>query len=258
MKETEGPVEFVRLASQISASDSLLLFLDYDGTLVAIAPRPELAPPDRELLGLLAALGTRPGTELHLVSGRDRDTLTRWFGHLRIGLHAEHGFWFRHVCGGPWTATFTDSMNWKSRARDIFNQVQLSTPGSFVETKEAGLAWHYRMVEDAEFAALQEEKLSRCLEESFCDDRLEILRGSKLLEIRMKGVNKGLAASRVLVQQKNELTILAIGDDQTDEDLFAVLPEAALTVHVGSGETKARFRLPDHQAVRDLLKILLE
>src|SRR5262249_20855323 len=58
------------------------LFLDYDGTLVPFAARPERAPPDRELLSLLQRLCERPGTEVHLVSGRPREFLERWFGHL--------------------------------------------------------------------------------------------------------------------------------------------------------------------------------
>ena len=66
------------------------------------APTPELATPDLGALTLLEALAARPGTDVHLVSGRDRATLEAWFGHLPIGLHAEHGLWSRDRKEAGW------------------------------------------------------------------------------------------------------------------------------------------------------------
>jgi trehalose 6-phosphate synthase/phosphatase len=48
--------------------------------------------------------------------------------------------------------------------------------------------------------------------------------------------------------------VVAIGDDRTDEDLFAALPPSALTIHVGAVTTKARYRLADPAAVRRFLR----
>ena len=80
----------------------LVVLLDYDGTLVPFAPRPEMAAPDPELLALLADLSRRPGCSLHIVSGRPREDLERWFADLPIGLHAEHGLFSR--VDGDWLA----------------------------------------------------------------------------------------------------------------------------------------------------------
>jgi trehalose-6-phosphatase len=52
--------------------------------------------------------------------------------------------------------------------------------------------------------------------------------------------------------------VLAIGDDRTDEDLFAAVPEDAITIRVGPGATRARFRLENVAAVRVLLRSLIE
>src|SRR5207253_6794056 len=80
------------LARRLAETDSLLLLLDYDGTLVPFTPTPELARPDREILALLRGLAARPDAEVHLVSGRPQETLEEWFGDMPIWLHAEHGF----------------------------------------------------------------------------------------------------------------------------------------------------------------------
>ena len=53
-------------------------------------------------------------------------------------------------------------------------------------------------------------------------------------------------------------TVLAIGDDRTDEDLFAAVPGDGITIRVGPGPTRARFRLESVAAVRALLRSLVE
>jgi trehalose 6-phosphate synthase/phosphatase len=51
--------------------------------------------------------------------------------------------------------------------------------------------------------------------------------------------------------------VVAIGDDRTDEDLFEALPPEAITIRVGPGPTRARFRLDGINAVRALLQALV-
>jgi trehalose 6-phosphate synthase/phosphatase len=57
--------------------------------------------------------------------------------------------------------------------------------------------------------------------------------------------------------QPGPLAVLAMGDDQTDEDLFAALPEDGVAVHVGSRPSRARYRLADTTAARAFLADLL-
>jgi trehalose 6-phosphate synthase/phosphatase len=84
---------------------------------------------------------------------------------------------------------------------------------------------------------------------------LEILEGSKVLEVRNSGVNKGRAAFR-FIQEGGWDFILSAGDDRTDEDVFAVLPSCAYSLKVGPGSTAARFNLRGVEACRDLLNDL--
>ena len=82
---------------------------------------------------------------------------------------------------------------------------------------------------------------------------LEVLAGDKVVEVRLRGMHKGLVLRGML--RPGDLA-LAVGDDRTDEDLFMALPEDALTVRVGRGASVARFHLPDVAAVRSLLRAL--
>ena len=90
------------LARRLAETDALLLLLDYDGTLVPFAATPDLARPDPGLVSLLGAAAARPDTEVHVVSGRARDALEHWLGHLPVWLHAEHGFWSRAPDSKEW------------------------------------------------------------------------------------------------------------------------------------------------------------
>jgi trehalose 6-phosphate synthase/phosphatase len=243
------------LAQRLREAPGLTLILDYDGTLVPLAPLPDLAPPDAELLSLLRDLASRPGTRVHLASGRKWEDLERWFGELPIHLHAEHGVCSRPA-GGAWTTVPLPPTTWKAAVRSILDEASRGTPGSLVEEKTASLGWHYRNVE-VELGRARLRELEGRLEGLLAAYDLEALRGLKVLEVRTRGPNKGLAVRRALANGAEGLAILAIGDDRTDEDLFAALPPPAVTIHVGRGASQADFRLPDPEAVRALLRSFL-
>ena len=230
----------------------VVLLLDYDGTLVRLTARPELATPDPALLRLLTDLSARTDRSVHLISGRPRAELERWFGALPIGLHAEHGIYSR--VQGDWIARGAVPEDLREKVRATLEQVVSCTPGSHVEVKAAGLAWHYRQAEP-EHGAHQARQLRLHLREVLTGTPLEVLAGDKVVEVRLQGMHKGLVLLGMLAP--GDLA-LAIGDDRTDEDLFRALPEDALTVRVGRGPSVARFHLPDVAAVRSLLRALAE
>jgi trehalose 6-phosphate synthase/phosphatase len=232
------------------AAERVVMFLDYDGTLVKIAARPELAAPDAELMRLLWDMSQRPDCSVHLISGRPRAELERWFGALPIGLHAEHGMYSR--IEGDWIARGTVPEDLRERVKATLEQVASCTPGSHVEVKAVGLAWHYRLAEP-EHGAHQARQLRLHLREVLTGTPLEVLAGDKVVEVRLRGTHKGLVLRGLL--RPGDLA-LAIGDDRTDEDLFASLPADALTVRVGRGSSVARYHLPDVAAVRSLLRAL--
>jgi trehalose 6-phosphate synthase/phosphatase len=240
-----------------AAARALVLLLDYDGTLVSFAPTPDLAAPDGGLLALLRRLATLAATELHVVSGRKRDALDRWLGALPLWLHAEHGLWSR-APGGSWAAVqIAGGAEWREPVRAILREFAERTPGSLIEEKTAGFAWHYRAA-DPEFGATQAKELSLHLATLLSNAPVEILPGDRVLEIRPHGVDKGLVVVQVLRRAPEDALLVALGDDRTDEDLFAALPEHAVALHVGPAASRAPLRLADVAAARAVLVAIAE
>jgi trehalose 6-phosphate synthase/phosphatase len=251
------PAAVRALVQRMRSAPHLLLLLDYDGTLVPFASVPELATPDDGLIALLRALTERPRTRVHVVSGRPRETLERWFGDLRIGLHAEHGFWSRAASDGRWRALAVPAQEWRDRVLAILEHFAARTPGSLVEKKTASLAWHYRMVEP-EFGAAQANELRLHLTELLSNAPVEIIAGEKVIEVRPHGANKGTIVAPLIQESPAGALVVAIGDDRTDEDLFAALPTQAVAIHVGPGASCAPVRLGAVADARRLLAALLE
>ncbi len=252
-----SPPPVVRAAvERARAAHRLALLLDYDGTLVPFAATPDLAPPDAKLLTLLRRLAARPRTEVHIVSGRKQGTLDRWFGSLPIGLHAEHGFWTRPP-GGEWRSADVPPATWREPVLAILRDFAERTPGSLIEEKTAGLAWHYRAAEP-EYGAAQAKELSLHLATLLSNVPVEILRGDMVIEIRPHGIHKGRVVSEVLTRAEPDTLLLAMGDDRTDEDLFAALPDGSIAIHVGAAASRAPIRIFDVAAARALLAQLGE
>jgi trehalose 6-phosphate synthase/phosphatase len=188
-----------------------------------------------------------------VTSGRDRRTLEQWFGKLALGLVAEHGAWLRPA-GQSWQRAKTPPNEWKPGILPILETYADRLPGSFVEDKEESVAWHYRMA-DPEQAALCAPDLVDHLLNLTAKIDLQIVQGSKVVEIRRSGVDEGSAASSWLSGMDPDF-ILAIGDDITDEDMFKALPGSAVTIRVGVTGTHAQFNIRNVTEVIDLLRSL--
>jgi trehalose 6-phosphate synthase/phosphatase len=241
------------LSSAMRKAQRLVLFLDYDGTLVPLAPHPDLARPDPELMALLAELAADPRIAVHVVSGRDRETLEEWFADLSIGVYAEHGLWARDPHALEWQATVRVDSSWKEKVRPLFDTFTRATPGSFLEEKSAGLAWHYARAE-REFGPGQARELRLHLMDLLSNAPVQVFAGERVVEIRAQGVSKGLIVARCLASEPADALSVAFGDDMTDEDLFAALPPTGIAIHVGASRSRAPWRVPDPSAVRDLLE----
>ncbi len=251
-----GESELSRLIERFNARPSRVLILDYDGTLVPFARTPNLAAPDPELRWLLRRLAEQRDLAVHIVSGRNRETLQRWLGDLPLGLHAEHGFWSRFGAKEPWQSRSDELPVWKEQVRAIMEQFTGDTPGSMIEEKSAGLAWHYRMAEP-ELGTIRAGDLVEFLG-NMPGLPINILQGHKVIEVRQQGIHKGLVVRSLLERADEVPAIIAFGDDRTDEDLFAHLPPEGFAVHVGSGTTGAFFRVPDVAATRKFLRRFVE
>lgn len=235
-------------------SDKRLFLLDYDGTLVNFSKDPSKASPTEDLLQLLETLCAVPNNDVYVISGRDSETLGKWLGHLAIGLIAEHGAKTR-LKGGKWSnEALAESTSWKDKIEKIMERYVFRSPNSFIEKKEFSLAWHYRNA-DPFLANRRAKDLLEELVEYTVQMPLDVLNGHKVIEVRNKGINKGLSAAKILAGNSYDF-ILCIGDDQTDEDMFKVLARnpAAYTVKVGHQASFAEYNLYTPFLVSSLLE----
>jgi trehalose 6-phosphate synthase/phosphatase len=243
-----------KLASQFDKATARHLFLDYDGTLVPFAKHPSKAVPSKELLSLLNKLASDPQTEVTIISGRSHLILQDWFTGLPINLVAEHGATIRYA-EGEWISEREVDQSWKPLVRPILELYAQRSPGSFVEEKNHTLAWHYRNVE-SELGFVRSRELLDNLYHLVRNAQLQIIDGNKVIEVRVAGVDKGAAASK-MIHGKSYDFILVIGDDKTDEDMFRAMDSRAITIKVGGGHTLAQYTIPSQQEVLPLLNQLL-
>jgi trehalose 6-phosphate synthase/phosphatase len=243
-----------RIADQFGKASKRHLFLDYDGTLVPFAKHPSNAVPGKELKQLLAKLSADPKTEVTIISGRSHLILEDWFDGLPINLVAEHGATIRRA-NGDWINESEVDQSWKPLVRPILELNAQRSPGSFVEEKNHTLAWHYRNVE-SDLGFVRSRELLDNLYHLVRNAQLQIIDGNKVIEVRVAGVDKGAAATKVIHGEQFDF-IMVLGDDKTDEDMFRALDTKAITIKVGGGHTLAQYTIPSQQEVLPLLNHLV-
>ena len=226
-----------------------LLILDYDGTLMNFHNDPQAVIPDQNLLDLLSSLEAMDGLKMIVNSGRDKQTLEKWLGPLGIDMAAEHGVWIKQ--NGSWQQNPNVSSSWKAGIRPVLEDLVERTPGSFIEEKDFSIAWHYRKI-DRDLGEKRVREFRDVLLYLTANQDLQVLEGSKVVEIKNAGVNKGKATLNWVNAQPWDF-ILAIGDDHTDEDTFLAVPESAYSIKIGLQKTNARFQLLSVEDVRSLL-----
>ena len=242
-----------KLINDFKKSKKRLFFLDYDGTLVGFKGRPDKAGPDEEIIGLLRDLSGKSKNEVVIISGRDKVTITKWLSELNVTLIAEHGGWIKQKAK-DWKCREPLREDWKNTIRPILELYADRTPRSSVEEKDFSLVWHCRRA-DPELAYIRMQELRGAVLNLTANLDVGVFEGSKILEIRHLGINKGRAAE-LWLEKKIWDFILAAGDDYTDEEMFAIMPEDAYSIKVGSGISKARFNIDTVNELRGLLKKL--
>ncbi len=247
--------DFEQLKQQFRIAEKPVVFLDYDGTLVGYQAKPQDAIPSRELKAVIGQLAKK--ALVVIISGRDRETLGKWFERDPVNLIAEHGLWVRRKDKGEgWKSAMPIDNSWKPSIRPVMDYYVMRTPGAFVEEKNNSLVWHCRQAENG----LRDLRMR----EMFCHlkyiargNNLQVLEGDLFLEIKGPGINKSKAAMDFITKEHFDF-ILAIGDHWTDEDTFKALPAWAHSICVGHKYTQAQFNVNSHKEVKQLLESLGE
>jgi trehalose 6-phosphate synthase/phosphatase len=243
----------IRQSKMITAffknSEKRLLLLDYDGTLVPFAKNPAEAIPTQGLLNLLGDLAHIRGVDIAIISGRSRDFLDSIFNDRDMMIFAEHGAYRR--IHSEWISLSGHSASWQHGILKIMQDITDDTPGSVIEKKETALVWHYRNT-DSWLADLRVIQLVNRLVGPCTSGNLQLMRGNKIIEVKPSEYSKGTAITGYFDFGRYDF-ILAAGDDVTDEDMFEVLPENAITIKIGRPSEKSKYTIATSREFISLL-----
>jgi trehalose 6-phosphate phosphatase len=229
------------------------LFLDVDGTLLELAPRPDAVQIPARIKSLLASLAEAAGGALALVSGRPIAQLDEWFAPLKLASAGLHGCERRDAQGRIHRPPYDRRA--LQRARTLLTSSVKTHPGLVLEDKQMALALHYRLAPQLEGTARTVIARARELAgEDFC-----VLEGKMVLELKPDGFSKPLAIAAFLAEPPfMGRTPVFVGDDRTDEPGFTFVEGmGGIAVHVGVADTRARWRLKNVAAVHEWLAALL-
>ena len=243
--------ELTEALSAFASEDTILIALDFDGTLAPLVDDPEASRMIASARTALENLTTLPGVTIAIVTGRAIDSVKRvaeplneWF------LVGSHGI--EVLSPGELTNYETP---WLVPG-DLINQFEAviaAHPGTRLEHKPFGLALHTRGVEE------QIVREAEAAAHGVCDawgEELVVRTGHGIVECSIQDATKGDGIAEVR-RRLNPTAVLFAGDDRTDEDGFAVLGEQDVAIRVGGGETIALYRLDDSYALVRALQFVL-
>lgn len=223
------------------------LFLDFDGTLAELAPRPEAVVVPRELIGLLGQLFDQLDGAMALVTGRAQADIEPFLAPLRLPAAFEHGAVRQPATGALVQAPTPELGPALAAARALAAR----HPGLLVEHKQTAMALHFRLAPE-----MQAECTTAMAAAIAHDPGLQLLRGKAVVEVKSAHVSKGLAIAAFMQEAPflGREPVFA-GDDVTDEAGFDVVQQLGGTgVKVGEGPTCAAVRVANPLALRAWLQ----
>jgi len=240
---------WTEVAERIGRARSVRLFLDFDGTLVAIRRTPEGVTFNARTRQVLARISSHRRVAAVIVSGRRRDVLRRYVGLPRVQYWGLYG-WER----GP-VRRLSRAAVWElSRVRATLVAGLRNHHGVRLEDKRMSLSVHTRGASRRQRQQAHElliQTLRPC-------SHLHVLPASQVWEVLPRQIpGKGVAIRQAVRRWRSPFLPIYVGDDTTDEPAFALL-EHGITVKVGdSGRpTRARYWLANPTEVRGFIERL--
>jgi trehalose 6-phosphate phosphatase len=222
---------------------SCALFLDFDGTVVDIAPQPHAVEVPQPLIGLLKDLQDYLQGAVAIISGRPIEQIDAFLHPLQMAVAGVHGTERRGADGQVHLLNTHPLEPVAAAARAL----SARHPGVLVECKRGSIAVHFRMAPELEDECL------RAMQEAVAQSPgITLLRGKMVVEAKPGGASKGRAIEDFLAEPPFAgRTPVFIGDDITDEVGFSTVQRlGGLGIKVGEGSTVAWRRLADPPALR--------
>jgi trehalose-phosphatase len=239
--------DWTRVAAQIQSGCRVAVFLDFDGTLVKIARRPDqvrLAPATRRVLRRLAR---HPRVTLVVISGRRRSELLRYIG--LPGIHYFGLYGWERSGRSPLPRSALIALR---SARAQLSTHLSSIPGLWVEDKHFSMSVHFLGV--APQAQPRARRKVRSLLLPF-QDSLRVIENLRDAEIVPRCIlGKGIAVQRFLAKPARcPVLPFYFGDDLSDESAFEAVGKG-ISIHVGAARpTRARYSVRGPAAVAAML-----
>jgi trehalose-phosphatase len=235
-----------------AAGRRLAVFLDYDGTLTPIVDRPEKAHLAGDVRAMVEALAGR--CPVAIVSGRDRRDVEARVRIEGVCYAGSHGFDMAWAGQEKTLPVAAEAIRDVDDAERELRQVLSGVEGVVLERKRFSLAVHYRLVAPRDVPRVRD-----AVERAASRPRLRRRPGKKVVELEPAvDWDKGRAVLwfvEALGLERQATRVLYIGDDETDEDAFAVLGVGGIGLRVG-GElttTRADYCLRSQDEVRTFL-----
>ncbi len=224
----------------------MALFLDFDGTLVPLAPRPQDVQVPDWVGPTLARLQATLGGAVAVISGRPLAELDAFLYPLQLPAAGVHGVERRAGDGRMRVRSGVPPETVLSAARALAARY----PSLLLETKPGALALHYRAA--PALGEVCRDTLAQALDGQA---GWQMLQGHCVVEIKPLQVSKGAAVAAFMAETAFAgRTPVYVGDDVTDEDgMRAAQAWGGLGVRVGEGESLAQHRLADPAAVGEWL-----
>ena len=227
------------------------LFLDLDGTLAAIEPRPEDVGPQSWRTDLLRQLLARLEGRLAVISGRSLEEVDRILENVVPAVAAVHGLVRRRADGALEETPPAEGLG---LARAGLDALSARHPGLLIEDKGLSLAVHFRQTPELG------DEVRRQAEAIAAETGLKLQRGDMVAELCTPGLDKGSAVRAFMHEDPFVDSVpVFVGDDLTDEDGFAAARAfGGVSVLVGGARaTGADMRLEDVASVREWLEASL-
>jgi trehalose-phosphatase len=224
-----------QVSRRLRSVPKIALFLDFDGTLARLRPRPEQVSLDGSVRQGLTALARSPRFRVWVISGRrqaDVCARIRIPGIRYLGLHGWEGR------GG---ALAQETLRGLKCLLPRLERALADVPGLWIEDKEYAFAVHYAGV--AESDRVGARSIVDCVAEP-CSKHFRIECGKNVWEVLPRELeDKGAAVKQELALLGGRSVAVYLGDDQVDEPAFTAL-QGGVTVRVGPPcRTEARYRL---------------
>ena len=232
---------------------------DFDGTLVPICDSPLQVELSAEPRHLLTALAARSRVGVAVVSGRDLADLIPRVGVIGIGYAGNHGL---EITAPGLTFTEAAAAALSAELSELASELAIAladVPGAWVQNKGLTASVHYRKVAAERIDGIKAtvERVAHPVRDRF------VLRDGKMVREVRPAVDwhKGRAVRwliEALAGGHPDPLPIYLGDDQTDEDAFAALPDG-ITIHVGARRsTAAQYRVDSPDDVLRFLRRLAD